>query len=868
MIHLRISLHLRTAALAAGLCAVLGVAGAAVWANQTGLPEKWRRMIEAEMSRHGTHARIGSLRYVPLEGIVARDVELFWPEEPRKRIASIQRMVLDLDVSKLMRGKVRLERLELSDARVTLPTVDDAPDLVVEHLNGRVLMNAGRVIEVRDAAGKIGGVALDFSARLIGTGPGPGGSEDDAGQSAARRLLLARIASEIERWNFNPAKPPRIRIFLEGEIDAPRELRVEIGIAAPKLGKNGYSLENVRMDGEIIGGILSVDSVKAHDNVGAVSGRLEYDMQRRKGRFVGDSGLDAVRLMHAFFGIRPLKDFAFAAPPKIGIDAKFHLPQGKPPEWSVVGHGESGPFQFGDHPFEGVSANFAANSTADKPDIYLRDVELRHSKGTARGKLLVCDGRVRYRVKTDVPVDPWRPFFAGKPLEKLLNEIEALPGHSVDVDLDGTMDLNDPLNWSCDGMIDVTEGRYHGVPLHEFHSRIGLDALEFRFIDVSAVFDDTRYPLRRKPGKKNPSAHADSFVIDRTAQVVRVKNLTGTCWPGQVADMFTRPLGRNLARYRFHSPPAVHAAGDIDMTKDGGKTDFQVDFRLRDGTDYKFLGRDLPLRNPSGKVLVRGNRVDVENLEVDAFGGHVDGRITVKGGRKLDGEFHWLHASLAQIAECYRFGPVGDGKLTGRLKFKGSTAGIGDLDGEGVLALEDGELFEVPIFGALSPIINGVLGGKKEKVGFQLAREAFCTFTITKGIFATGDFHTETPSFVIAGEGTVDLDGKTLDMTMRLDARGLYGVLTLPLRPFYGLFQFRGTGSLKKPKWSNVMFTEPKEGILDPRTAPKARPIGTGAPRRPGAARQPLRPLAPKAVPKAQPVPPKRTRRLRPPGRH
>jgi hypothetical protein len=62
-----------------------------------------------------------------------------------------------------------------------------------------------------------------------------------------------------------------------------------------------------------------------------------------------------------------------------------------------------------------------------------------------------------------------------------------------------------------------------------------------------------------------------------------------------------------------------------------------------------------------------------------------------------------------------------------------------------------------------------------------------------------------------------------IDMTMRMNARGLLGIITLPLRPFYGLFQFRGEGPLKKPVWENVMFTSPpedqKELLLNP---PKA----------------------------------------------
>jgi hypothetical protein len=41
------------------------------------------------------------------------------------------------------------------------------------------------------------------------------------------------------------------------------------------------------------------------------------------------------------------------------------------------------------------------------------------------------------------------------------------------------------------------------------------------------------------------------------------------------------------------------------------------------------------------------------------------------------------------------------------------------------------------------------------------------------------------------------------------------GLITLPLRPFYGLFQFHGSGPLKAPVWENVMFTSPPEDQRD-----------------------------------------------------
>ena len=120
------------------------------------------------------------------------------------------------------------------------------------------------------------------------------------------------------------------------------------------------------------------------------------------------------------------------------------------------------------------------------------------------------------------------------------------------------------------------------------------------------------------------------------------------------------------------------------------------------------------------------------------------------------------------------------------------------MTGEGLFALEKTELLSVPMFGPLSPLVSGVLNDRR--AGFERAKSAFCNFRIKDGILSTQDFRTTTTSLVFVGDGSVDLKEQTLDMTMRMNARGLLGLITLPLRPFYGMFQFRGTGPLKDPQ--------------------------------------------------------------------
>lgn len=147
------------------------------------------------------------------------------------------------------------------------------------------------------------------------------------------------------------------------------------------------------------------------------------------------------------------------------------------------------------------------------------------------------------------------------------------------------------------------------------------------------------------------------------------------------------------------------------------------------------------------------------------------------------------------------------------------------MSGKGLVALEDGELFSVPMFGPLSGVISKVLDDKL--AGIERAKTAFCTFDIQEGILRTRDFQSTTTSVTFTGDGAVDLEEKNIDFTIRLNARGLLGLITLPLRPLYGLFQFRGTGLIDKTEWKNVHFTTPpgeqNDFLLAP--TPKARVV-------------------------------------------
>jgi hypothetical protein len=354
------------------------------------------------------------------------------------------------------------------------------------------------------------------------------------------------------------------------------------------------------------------------------------------------------------------------------------------------------------------------------------------------------------------------------------------------------------------------------------------DSLDFTKGEVE--FDYAGYALRKAHGgPASGTATVERVRFDREPSTLTLEGIEGSFWPAPVLRMFLPKVADHLEEYRFHAPPELEAGGVIGLFKGAPKTNFKVSGSTGGRVSYKFAGTDLLLSDLDTVVLVKPGSTEIRDLGFEVFDGPVRGRFDVlpdKGGQRVKGELDWTRLSLPEISTACGFEKKAKGFVTGRIDFNYQGKAAAGLNGEGLIALEEGELFSVPIFGPLSPVLSAVLANRK--AGFQEAREAFCTFGVEKGVLQTNDFLTTTPSLVFTGDARADLNKLTLDMTIRMNARGLLGVITLPLKPFYGLFQFRGTGPMREPEWDNVMFTSPpetvKERLLTPPKAADVRP--------------------------------------------
>ena len=825
MYRLHLTRNLRTLAFLLTLAAVLGATGVLWWANHTGLPEPWRAAIERETSKQGVHLKIGGLRYAVFRGIVATDVRVYSEAEHLREFSRLERVVLSFDNTKLARGTIHLKRLQLDDARLVLavdPKDPESETLDITEANGTVLMPGERRLEIRDAHGKIAGIDVTLNARLIGYQQ-EGSKPPDDSNEGKRRALLAKVINELEKWNFDRNHAPALQITAEGDINDHSSITAKIGLRIQGMEKNGHVLDEVTAQADMAGDVLTVTSLRATDSRGVFEGHIDYNLRDREGRFDVSSSLEVPQLLTAWLGLPALHDVSIGGKQRLEAEGDFQLDEKNVPQIKLTGHARCESVTLRGMPFDAVEGAFSWRDG----DLFLRDLRLIRPDGEAKGKAMVEWPLVRLELHSTLPVPVYRPFFVKQPLEIVLNDFSEREGASVDVRLEGGFDATNRFAWAYTGSGSVRNLNYKGVPVNSAKCQFSLNHHELDFYDGTVVFNYSDYALHQAfNGPTEGTAKVGRIRYDAPSKLVEVEDVRGAFWAAPMVRLFAPKVADTLEQYRFHQPPELKGAGVVDVTPQG-RTALDVSFSSDHPADYQFLGENLTLDRPSAQVAIRGERTRVTNLKLDAFDGPVAGNFEYLGGGRLKGELSWTKLSIPGLTSTYGFQMKGAGDVTGRIDFSLTDSKVETMAGEGLLALEKAELFSVPMFGPLTPLIGGVLND--ERAGFQRAKSAFFTFKIQDGILTSNDFQTATTSLNFTGDGSLDLKERTIDMTLRMNARGLLGLITLPLRPFSGLFQFRGTGPLKAPKWESLKFTAPQETqkqiLLE---APRAKVIDDG----------------------------------------
>jgi len=792
----------------------LGTICGVIYLNKVGFPGQYGNWLRSQLSDKGLHLSFETLHFDLRRGLVATNVEFYARAGDGNPMLEAGEVIIDLDKTKALRGKLSLRKLEVFDGTAKIPVDENGRMVTANGINGSLVITDNKRAQIDGATGLIEGIRVSFSADVKFQDLGKRDPEDrDPNQI---NKILSVVLDELALWTMADDSPPVLTFSTRGDLNHPDRMSTRFSLEAQNLARKDYQLNRLAIAGDFKGQLVTLDQVLLEDASGAAAGKIDWSVLRREGRFDLTSTLQLQAFLKSCFGIVILQNLTFEEAPLIDVTGTFSAPPGETFSVKAVGNCRVNRFQFLDSPYEGLSSEFSWQDG----DLYLRDLKVRHTNGQLQGEILAQDNLVRYDLKSTLPLEAFRPFIEpGGGLDAAVSTLKFYENSTIAVDAVGSLDRNNLKDWAASGKVHLKDFTFRGTSMHYMSCDYNFIPGEAELSRISGLLNDQKEDARsRFRAASSEEVFADRVLYDPESRITTISNLRGRLWPTPIVRIFAPKTAEHLEEnYRFHQPPTVVLNGTFAGRPDERHhTKLSVALRTEGRTDYPFLGKILPLHNVTADITVIGSGITVKNLAFATLGGTASGAVFVdaSGNTPYRGAIKWDGLSFPEISRVYQFKEEEKGSLTGSIDFRGSRGGIRNFNADGLIGIRQGNLVSLPVLGPLSPIIAGVLGGKR--MGYERTKDASSTFAIRNGVVQTQDFVAVSPNITLTGEGWLDLATKRMDMTVRLNARGLLGFLTLPLQPFKGIFQFRATGKYSKPNWQSSPFTRPARGQNDP----------------------------------------------------
>lgn len=809
---------LKTALTLIALLTFIAVVGIIIYVNQVGFPGRYGEWLRSELADRGLHLTFDTLRYDFRDGLVATEVSFYSDAEKTTPLLEAREIKLDLDKTKALRGTFQLRDIQVTEGTARIPVDENGRLVTATHINGELsITESGRAL-IQNTSGVIEGLhlTLDTDLKLIN---GDQNKIDEKQKDALQsNHVLSIILDELSLWNFKEETPPQLNFKITGDLKTPERLHTTFTLNASELSRNDYHIQTLKITGDVQSQLVTLDDILIQDDSGSVTGQADWSVTRQEGRLRLLSDLNFQACLKNCFNISILEKLEFNKPPTLQIQGTYANNSNGPMSVKITGHGEIDQFKFLKEPYSGLSSEFSWQDG----DLYLRDLEVTHPKGQLRGNILLENGLARYDLYSTLPLQAYRPFILkDSPLEDTLKGLEFNENSTIIIDANGTSDRTDLTSWSALGKAYFTNFSYRSARCHNLSSDFNFIPGQSEFSNISALLNDDAEPARLKhKGDPSQELYADRILYRNSNRITTVSNLRGKLWPTPIIRIFAPETAKAIENdFHFYQPPHLVLNGSFaGRAEDISKTIFSVSINTDGQTDYPFLGKNLPLQKLKSDVIVRGNIITAKNISASSlkgtFEGIVEANVTSNQDTKYKGSIKWDNLNFPLISKLYEFDEEEKGLLRGSIDFTGSGTEIRRFNANGLLGITKGHLVSLPILGPLSPVIAGILG--KERLGYESAKEASVNFAIRKGIAQTRDFVATSKNLTLTGEGWVDLHTDQMDFIVRMNARGLLGLVALPLSPVKGILQFRGTGDYGEPDWQPAPFTLPAKGDNDP----------------------------------------------------
>jgi hypothetical protein len=141
-----------------------------------------------------------------------------------------------------------------------------------------------------------------------------------------------------------------------------------------------------------------------------------------------------------------------------------------------------------------------------------------------------------------------------------------------------------------------------------------------------------------------------------------------------------------------------------------------------------------------------------------------------------------------------------EGTLDGDLNITAAdTRGLQTWHGTGSVRLREGLLWEIPVFGIFSPVLDAIMPG----VGKNRARKGSADFKITNGVAYSDNLEIRASTLRLQYRGSVDYQTRVdarVEAEILRDAWVIGRIVSLALTPLTKIFEYKVSGTVGDPK--------------------------------------------------------------------
>jgi hypothetical protein len=386
-----------------------------------------------------------------------------------------------------------------------------------------------------------------------------------------------------------------------------------------------------------------------------------------------------------------------------------------------------------------------------------------------------------------------RPLLTGVAVQ-VLNHLTFASPAFLDVEVHGRM--NDFDSFGATGRVALTNITIRGQ---------SADTIAGDLFYTNRVLDFFAPHLARARGAQ--IMMADKVTLNFIEQRIYFTNGFSTAEPLVVARAIGPKVGRLLEPYQFLSPPTTRVNGCSPMRDVNGVHDIDdADLRFEVIQPASFQWLKFRTSGIQGTVHWLGETLTLTNVTAPFYGGSGTGFAAFDFGPVHEGADYQFEVNLKNVnlhglaSDITTNKNKLDGSLSGKLVVThADTRDWNSWEGFGHANLHDGLLWDIRIFGILSPVLNVISPG----LGNSRATDASARFTITNGVILTDSLEISTLIARLNYVGTVNfkqkVDARVTAHLLR-ETPVVGSIISTILWPVGKVFEYKITGTLANPK--------------------------------------------------------------------